>query len=402
VLDRLHPSWFVPVACIVGFFTTTPGQTVGVSSFIDPIVTDLEMARAEVLMLYSIGTLVGILPAPYVGRLIDRHGPRRVVGVIVLALGLSCAAVAMAAGPWSLAVGFTLLRGTAIGGLSLVCSHMINLWFERYRGRSAAIAMLGLALGGLIVPGVAEALTSAYGWRAAYFALGAGVVAVMLPVGLLLFRNQPRSYGLLPDFGRTAGAPPTDEVHGLPLKEARRTRMFWYLLALGILVNAVGTALVLDHIRALEAAGLTRGVAIGMLGVVTGVQGIAFLGGGWLVDRHGSRKMGLVGLGLLAASVVCIMTASGFFAGAIYAAALGASLGVLNVVIATGYAEHFGVQHLGNIRGTASVVGIFGAAAGPLPFAWSTPEISYGIFLAAIVAAFALGSDLAPRRPQAA
>lgn len=99
----------------------------------------------------------------------------------MIALGLSCGAVASADGPWGLALGFTLLRGTAIGGLSLACGHLINLWFDRYRGRSAAVAMLGLALGGLIVPGFAEGLTSAYGWRDAYLVLGAGVVAIMLP-----------------------------------------------------------------------------------------------------------------------------------------------------------------------------------------------------------------------------
>ena len=34
--------------------------------------------------------------------------------------------------------------------------------------------------------------------------------------------------------------------------------MFWYLLSISILANAVGTALLLDHVRALQVAGLTR------------------------------------------------------------------------------------------------------------------------------------------------
>lgn len=392
MLGRLHPSWFVPIACVIGYFVTTPGQTIGVSSFVDHIALDLGVPRERVLLLYSVGTLIGILPAPYIGRLFDRYGPRRAIGVVVIALGLSCAAVAWAHGPWSLALGFTLLRGTAIGGLSLVCGHMINLWFDRYRGRSVAIAMLGTALGGLVVPGFAEALTTAYGWRDAYLALGFGVVAIMLPVGLLLFRNHPRAYGLLPDFGKAGAVASTHDIAGPTLGEARRMPVFWYLLAIGILVNAVGTALLLDHIRGLQAAGVTREAAIAMLGVVAVMQSIAFLGGGVLVDRYGARKTGLLGLLLLATSVVCMMTASGLVAGAAYAAALGASLGVLHVVGGAGYAEHFGTRHLGNIKGTASMVGIFGAAAGPIPLALWSPETSYGIFLACIAAAIALGA----------
>ena len=174
--------------------------------------------------------------------------------------------------------------------------------------------------------------------------------------------------------------------------------MFRYLLLIGILVNAVGTALLLDHIRGLCAAGLARDAAIGLLGVVTVVQCVASLGGGVLVDRYGPRKVGMLGLMTLATSVVCMVTASGFVAAIAYAAALGASLGMLQVVGGAGYAEYFGTRPLGNIKGTASMVGIFGAAAGPLPLAWWSPETAYTIFLFAIAATLVLGL-FATQRP---
>ena len=238
--SRLHPGWFVMAASMLGVFMTTPGQTVGVSVFIDHIGTDLGLPREQVLLLYSIGTLIGILPAPYIGRLVDRFGPRNAIGFVVIAVGVACAVLASAHGPWSLGVGFTLLRGTAIGGLSLVSSHMVNLWFDRYRGRANAISMMGLALGGLLVPGVAERLALAYGWQDAYLALGAAVVVVMLPLGLIFFRNRPQIYGLLPDFGRAASTKEPFEITGLTPSEAYRTLMFWYLLAIGI-TQSVGT-----------------------------------------------------------------------------------------------------------------------------------------------------------------
>lgn len=396
-LIRIHPGWFVLVAGMLGVFMTTPGQTVGVSVFIDPIVADLGLPRERVLLLYSIGTLLGILPAPYIGRLVDRYGPRNAIGFVVVALGAACAVVAWAHGPWSLGVAFTVLRGTAIGGLSLVSGHMINLWFDRYRGRANAISMMGLAVGGLVVPGVAEQLTQAYGWRTSYLVLGVAVIAIMLPLGLLLFRNRPQTYGLLPDFGRAESAKETLEIKGSSLAEARRTLMFWYLLAIGILANAVGTALLLDHVRVLQEAGLTRASAVALLGVVTVSQVVCVLGGGVLVDRYGTQRVGMLGLALLALTVGCVMAVPDFLAGAAYAAALGAGLGVLHVVQGAGLAEHFGTRHLGNLRGVASVVGIFGAAAGPLPFAAWPQHVGYLIFLASIAAALALGAAAIPR-----
>ena len=303
--------------------------------------------------------------------------------------------LAWAHGPWSLGVGFTLLRGTAIGGLSLVSSHMVNLWFDRYRGRANAISMMGLALGGLLVPGVAERLALAYGWRDAYLALGAAVVVVMLPFGLIFFRNRPQTYGLLPDFGRAASTKEPFEITGLTPSEAYRTLMFW--LAIGILLNAVGTALLLDHVRALQAAGVARSSAIAVLGVVTVSQAVCVLGGGVLVDRYGTQRVGMLGLLLLASTVTCVMTMADLLAGAAYAVALGAGLGVLHVVQGAGLAEHFGTRHLGSLRGITSLVGIFGAAAGPLPFAAWPPQVGYVIFLASIAAAMVLGAAAVPR-----
>lgn len=383
-------------AGMLGVFMTTPGQTVGVSVFIDYVGADIGLPRSQVLLLYSLGTLLGILPAPYIGRLVDRYGPRNAIGFVVVALGAACAVVAGAHGPWSLGVAFTLLRGTAFGGLSLVSNHMINLWFDRFRGRANAISMMGLAVGGLVVPGIAEQMALAYGWRDAYLVLGVAVIVIMLPFGLLLFRNRPQTYGLLPDFGK-ATSKAALEIRGQTLLEARRTLIFWYLLAIGILLNAVGTALLLDHVRALQEAGLPRSAAIALLGVVTVTQVICVLGGGVLVDRYGTQKVGMLGLILLATPVACLMIVPDLLAGAAYAAGLGAGLGVLHVVQGAGLAEHFGTRHLGNLRGVASVVGIFGAAAGPLPFAAWPPQVGYVIILFSIAAALALGAAAVPR-----
>lgn len=388
---RLHPGWLVLAGAALSVFMTTPGQTVGVSGFVDHIAADIGLPRGEVLLLYSVGTLLGILPAPFNGRLIDRYGPRRAIGVIVLALGAACAVVSQAQEPWSLAIGFTLLRGSAIGGLSLASGVMVNLWFKRLRGRANAVAMMGLAVGGLVVPSLAEQLTTDFGWRVAYLALGAGVVAFMLPLGLMLYRDHPQRYGLLPDFGTALAGQALDQGEsGLTLREAMRTLIFWYLLLIAILVNAVGTALLLDHVRVLETAGVARAAAIALLGMVTVVQVVSTLGSGILIDIFGSRRVGMLGLAILASTIACLLAAPGLLGGIAYAAGLGGMIGLLHVVHSAGLAEHFGTRHLGSIRGATSVIGIVGAAAGPLPLVWSV-EGAYWIFLAGTAIALTLG-----------
>lgn len=381
---------------MVGVFATTPGQTVGVSSFIDPIAADLGLARDLVLVLYSIGTFLGILSAPAIGRQIDHFGPRRLIVPIVLALAGACAFMSIAWNALSLAVGFVLLRATAIAGLSLVSSQLVNLWFDRFRGRVTALAMMGLALGGLVVPPFAEGIMRDDGWRTAYLTLGAGVAGLMLPVGIAFFRDRPSDEAMR-DFGRPRAGAAASAGGGLTLREASRTIDFWYLTALTLLVNAVNTALLLDHVRAMEGAGLGRDLAIALLGAVTMAQALATLGSGVLVDHFGARPTGLLGLVLLATSVVAVMAAPRLADGLVYAIALGAMIGTLQVAHSAGLAEAFGLAHLGSIRGTTFVVGVSGAALGPLPLVWS-PMAAYWMFLGLTVGGAVLGVVSLSRR----
>lgn len=80
---RGYYGWTLLGAAIVGMMMTAPGQTLGVSVFLDRIIEDLRVSRSTVSLMYTIGTLTGALTLPFIGRFIDRRGPR--VGVIVIA-----------------------------------------------------------------------------------------------------------------------------------------------------------------------------------------------------------------------------------------------------------------------------------------------------------------------------
>ena len=123
---------------------------------------------------------------------------------------------------------------------------------------------------------------------------------------------------------------------------------------------------------------------------MTTTQAIATLGSGALIDRFGARPVGLLGLSLLSFSVACLWTSPAFAGGFAYAVALGAMIGTLQIVYSAGLAESFGLKYLGTIRGTLFVIGVSGAAAGPLAFLWS-PVAAYSIFLGITIVAATLG-----------
>lgn len=369
--SALHYGWIVLGAGTFGSFMTLPGQTAGVSVFFDPITADLGISRTSASIAYAMGTLAGILPAPVIGRWIDRRGPRLTATIIADGLALACTLMAAVQTAMMLLIGFALLRGAAIGGLSLVSQQVVNLWFVRRRGIAAAAASLGLAAGSMTFPKLIDSLISLYGWRGAYLALAGLVALTIVPVAAALFRDRPEKYGLSTD----AGLPPTTqdlrEEPSFTRKQALRTGVFWLLCAAGFLTNAIGTALLLNHFSIMRTAGIAHSDALLLLSLLAGVQAVATLGTGFLVDRHEPRHLVPLAMFMLALATALPAFSSGVAISVLYALSLGGAYGSQQAINAAGYAQYFGRDHLGAIRGASFVFGIAGAAFGPLPFAAS-------------------------------
>jgi MFS family permease len=367
----VHYGWIVLAAGAFGSFMTLPGQTAGVSVFFDPITTDLQISRTSASIAYSAGTLAGILPAPIIGRWIDRRGPRLTASIIAGALGLACAYMALVQSGLMLLVGFALLRGAAIGGLSLVSQQVVNLWFVHRRGIAAAAASLGLAAGSMVFPRFFDHLIALYGWRGSYLALAVLVVLTILPVAAALFRDRPEKFGLTPDAGLPPVAAMAREEPSFTRKEALRTGAFWLLCAIGFLTNAVGTALLLNHFSIMGVAGVARDEALRVLALYAAVQVAATLGTGVLLDRYEPRLLVPLAMTMLAAASALPALGSGSTVSWLYPLCLGGAYGSQQAIGAAGFAQYFGRDHLGAIRGASFVFGISGAAFGPLPFAAS-------------------------------
>ncbi|MBB5055071.1 MFS family permease [Afipia massiliensis] len=362
-------GWIILVAAATGAFAATVGQTVGVAAFFDPIVEDVGISRGEAALAYSLGTLIGILPAPFIGRWIDRRGVQPAALAIGLGVAFACVGITLVNNTVLLTIGFAALRGSAVGGLALLSSQIINLWFVRRRGVAAAAVVGGGALGGVVYPVVTNGLLEVMSWREVYL-IAAGITAlVVTPLLVLTVRDKPERFGLRPDFDQSVPAvnasAPKEPV--VTLHMALRTSSFWILTLAGFLSNMIGTALLLHQVSILTSGGFTRNTAVTLLAPMAWMQALAILTAGLLIDRFGVRCLLPALLAVLAAAAVLSSVPGSIVTGAAYAAALGIALGGLNTVQAAGYAEAFGRTNMGAIRGVASVASVVGAALGPLP-----------------------------------
>lgn len=121
----------------------------------------------------------------------------------------------------------------------------------------------------------------------------------------------------------------------------------------------------------MQTAGIAHSDALLLLSLLAGVQAVATLGTGFLVDRYEPPHLVPLAMFMLALATALPAFGNGVAISVLYALSLGGAYGSQQAINAAGYAQYFGRDHLGAIRGASFVFGIAGAAFGPLPFAAS-------------------------------
>ena len=358
----IYYGWVILLAASIGMLMTTPGQTVSVGVFLDSIIADLGLKRTTVSLMYTFATLTGSLALPFVGRFIDRRGPRLSVIIIASLFTLACVFMGLINGLISLFIGFVLIRSLGQGALSLVSVHVINIWFVRRRGLAVGLSGIGFATGTALFPRLIESLSQTFDWRITYMLLGLLVAISILPLGALLFRGHPELYGLEPD--GSAQTKPLNEENFTPA-EARATLTFWLYVTASFCVSALGTALLFHNYDIFAEQGLSRELATQVFIPLGFILLLSNIFTGYLLDRVPPRfvlsaAQGLLGFVLIMSTQ--LSTQNYLF----YGISMGLTLGMMGTLGNIVYAYYFGRKHIGAIKGQVTTIGVAASALGPL------------------------------------
>ena len=168
--------------------------------FMRPLNKEFGWSRTQVSMVQTIAVSVEAVIGFFIGPLIDRYGPRYLMPVGAIIVGLTMVGTTYVDSIWQ----FWLLRGAVVAvGFSLmghmVSSVAINKWFVRKRGRALAIAGMGGNFGQAILLPATVWILAIYGWRASFVAFAVVTWLVVLLPSFLLMRRQPEDMGLHPD-----------------------------------------------------------------------------------------------------------------------------------------------------------------------------------------------------------
>ena len=192
-------GWVILIVASFAGFMSGPGQTYGVSVFVDPMIEDLNLSRTLIASLYAAGSLTAAASMIVVGRLLDRYGARVVLMSVTTLFGIALLWMSSVRGVFALYVGFAAIRTLGQGSLTLIPTTLVTLWFVRRRGRVMPFFFVGMAASQAIFPPLIHKLVTEVDWRGAWVVLAILTWgALLLPVTLLV-RRSPESVGLTPD-----------------------------------------------------------------------------------------------------------------------------------------------------------------------------------------------------------
>jgi MFS family permease len=362
-------GWRIVALAAFALGMTGPGQTAGVSVFVDPMMTTLELTRSQLSGAYLVGTLGGAIAMPRVGRLIDDRGARLTMAIVGGAFGVVLAAMAGVTGLITLTFGFVGIRTFGQGGLSLVATTSVAPWFDRRRGFAIGVtSAVGSALLSL-VPIVAAFAIDVTSWRVAWLLLA---VLIWTTVPVIAFRgliDRPSDVDQQVDGDP---APAEGEVphgyHGpdFTRAEALRTPMFWAVAGAVATTGMIGTGLAFHQIDLLGEQGLTPVEAAANFLPQTFAALTATLLVGSMVDRFAARWVLLGSMLLMGAAMVAVPFVSPGVTAALYGMTLGAAGSSVRALEAASFPKLFGIPNLGAIRGVVTSINVASTAFGPL------------------------------------
>ncbi len=372
-------GWAVLFSAGTSIFVRNAAASLTIAVFVYPLSDELGWSRTLIAGASSLGGLAATFTSPMIGWLVDRFGARIVLTASVLILGLTTISLAWATStvmvfgaaiPWAFYLAYGTGRVIFSSPIQIGASVVVSRWFIRMRGRINGILSMTHSVGMVLFPLIASLIIAQSGWRDAWFVLGVMVwVVALLPVSLLIAQS-PEAVGLHPDGDE--GEDDSDESASQQaepewtLKEAMRTPALW-ILAIGtgllFLMQAGTNTHAAAFFRDQGLTATTAGLGISFNAAFLGIGGIVW---GRVVENIPARYvMAAVALVMAVASALFTTTDTAIEALA-YSAIFGFGLGGMLTVPPVAYADYFGRQSLGAIRGITEPFTTFGQAVGAL------------------------------------
>jgi MFS family permease len=247
---KLFYGWFVVIACWVIIFLQYGASF---SLFFKPILEEFNWDRTTLSSVVSVGLIAFAIVSPFLGRLIDKIGPRIMIIISLACQVTSSVLVGVASTIWHLYVARFIYWITILPSAQV----LMNRWFRRLRGTAQGIFSSAVPAGTLLLTPLTQFLILAWTWRITLLFWAGLMLIVTVPL-ILVIRNDPRDKGLLPDGDTAKRNPEPERLTGSMATEAcedagqsmaqiAASKGFWMLL-ISQFICGIGCGYMMTHV----------------------------------------------------------------------------------------------------------------------------------------------------------
>ena len=373
----MHPSFYYGYVILFLCFLNmvfVRGAFGSFSVFYVALLDDFHWSHGVGASIVSLNSLVYASVSPAVGYAFDRLGPRILIPLAGLLMGLGFFFSGFSNSLWELYLYYGILAAVGQGGLGFVTqSALLSHWFVRRRATAIGLATAGQGFGMITILPLAQILISRMGWRTAFMLLGALIFFTVIPSNAIFQRRDPEEVGQLPDgenaeSDRRPTAPrsrPTNREW--TLATALRSVPFW-IIAAGHLGLGAGLFIVYTHLVAqLVEEGFDKLTAAFTLGIVGLMRVAGTFVWGYASDHLGRAKAYGISIAVTSIGLLCLIAIGArspawfvYMAAILYG--LGHSAG--NPTYGAVIADIFGGKNIGTILGFLEITFGLGMALG--------------------------------------
>jgi MFS family permease len=353
--DLGYYGWRVVLAACLGVMAGFGSLFVYTFSlFVKPLAAEFGWSREAMSSGFAIAAVTLGLCSPFLGRWIDRFGPRRIILICMTVYVCAIASLSLLRfGLWQFYVTCFVLGVVGNGAAHLAYSRSISTWFHRRLGMALAFVMVGAGLGAMILPVVAQSIISRSGWRAAYGSLG----------GLALLLGLPLSWRYIRERSSDGHKSAAVTHSGMTWQKGLRSFSFWIITAI-LFVSSISMNGAITHLSALLTdRGLTAENATLCASILGGSSLLGRVVVGWLLDRFFGPRVAFVINLITALGIFLLARASSFPAGCIAAALIGVGAGGEAATTPYLLTRYFGLRAFSTLYG---LTWTFYAAAGAI------------------------------------
>ena len=331
-------------------------------------------SRTQLSMAFAFTRIEGGIMGPIEGYLTDRVGPKRMVFIGLVVLGIGFLFFWQVKHLWMFYLAFVIMSlGHSLCGWVPVTT-LLNNWFIRNRAKAMGWSNTFSRLGALIlVPAIAWAINPAkdrLGWDVTALALGIFSFLVAVPMYKVI-RNRPEEYNLLPDGlmplevdtsrnSQDAGKDVSQiEVpkgtQDLTTAQALKTAAFW-LISIGHGLTSMVIIAIMAHLGLfMSDNGFDIQTTAWVVSVYTFVAMVFPVVGGYVGDRIPIRIAIFVFTSIQAFSVVILTFATTLTLLYAFAVLFGIGFGGRSPLTTAIRGDYFGRRSFGKILGISTV-----------------------------------------------